>query len=319
MAGSRQDAPGGSPRGTDALRARLAPAVASFGRRARDARRRAERWRRPATIIAAAAFVAGAVVAAAALELDWSRIAPVPLLVILGCLAPAGLMLSAISLELSARALGRGVGHADAIAVSAYATVADILPLPGGAVIRGAALVRAGAGVAQSGVMVGLMAALTLCIRLLPAGVAFALWGSAYGWAIVGLGVLGITGMLGWLAMRTTPAVVLGFLLVRVAMLGVVAARIAAGFLAFGLEIGTLEALTLSIAAPIGTAVAIVPSGLGVTEALAAGLAALLSLSPAIAFLVAAVNRLASLAVAALAVLIAQMTRGKDHDRSRSR
>ncbi len=261
------------------------------------------RYRRPLTGIAATVFCVGLAAAALALDIDAAQVALPPLLVILFALAPLSLALSAVSLQLSAHALGLRIRFLPALSASSYAVVADLLPLPGGAVVRGAALVRAGASVAEGGVMVSVMAALTLSIRILPAGVALALWGSGYGWALVGAGAVGIVAMLGWLATRTTPAVVLGFLLVRIAMVGIGAMRIMAGFAALGAEIRPMEALTLTVAAPIGNAVTILPAGLGVAEGLAAALALILNLPASVAFIVAAGNRLVGLAIAGAAIL----------------
>ena len=268
-------------------------------------------WRRPLTVMAALVFLAGVGVAASMLDIDSADLSLLPLAVIVLAIVPASMALGAVSLQLSARALGRRMRFPDAIATTAYAAIAELLPLPGGAVVRGAALTRSGASLGSSSAMVTVMAIMTLCMRILPTGVAMGAWGITVGWALVAACVAGLGGTVGWLFLRTDAGVVAGFLAVRLASVALAAAHFMAGFLALGIALSPLEAVIFTAAGTIGNAATIVPAGLGITEGIASALALLMGVSPAAAFLVVAVNRLIGLCVAGIVVLHLAVARRK--------
>ena len=71
--------------------------------------------------------------------------------------------------------------------------------------------------------------------------------------------------------------------------------RIYLCFLALGEAAHFAQAAAFAVAAVLGSAVSVVPAGLGVREAVSAGLAPLVGLAPALGFLAASLNRLLDL------------------------
>lgn len=82
--------------------------------------------------------------------------------------------------------------------------------------------------------------------------------------------------------------------------------RLIIAFATFGVTIGWVDAALYAIAPTLGAAVAIVPAGLGVNEAIAAGLATLIAASSASAFLAIALNRVLGLVAGGAMVLAMQ-------------
>ena len=94
-----------------------------------------------------------------------------------------------------------------------------------------------------------------------------------------------------------------GLLALRIGMLGIVALQLLLCFRALGADAVLADAALHAIAPVVGSAVGIVPGGLGVSEAIGAALALLASASPAMAFAALALNRIAGYACALATVL----------------
>ena len=266
------------------------------------------RWRLPLTLGAAAVFIIGLGMSARYLDLNWSQVSIAPILLILLCLGPLGLVLAAISLQLSARAVGRRIGFRDALAASAIGRISEILPVPGGAMVRGAALVRSGAGLGESTWIVTLTAFLTLSMATALGSVPFMATGSPVGYIVLIAGGGGTLVSILWIVRRAGAAVAAAMVVLRLGNLVLGVARVSAAFAAIGLALGPVDAALFVICATLGTSVAIVPAGLGVAEVIAAALALLVQVPPAGAFLAVALNRVVGLVMSGVvAVIIATM------------
>jgi uncharacterized membrane protein YbhN (UPF0104 family) len=209
---------------------------------------------------------------------------------------------------------GREVGWPAAFEVSVYTSAANMLPLPGGVLTRIAALRGLGIGVGRGSL-------LTLLGLGLWGGVAFVFsgaWllrggeaGAGAAFLAIGAALLG-PALAGCLRMTRDPRLLAGLLLVRLGSIGLEAARMALAIRALGAAIAFEEASIFVVASFLGTVVSIAPAGLGVREAVVAGLSPFVGVDPALGFLAATVNRavgMAGLAVTASALLRIQARR----------
>lgn len=254
-------------------------------------------------------LVGGALWSWRELDLDAAQLSPGLLVLNLVVLSPLNLLIAAITLRITARALGRDMGTAQALRVVAAANVAELLPLPGGAMVRGAALVKAGAGVVESARIVTLTAMLTLAMSVAVSAAALAIFGVRVGAWLAILGAALSVGLLVLFARTMTRAILTGMIAVRLATIALSVVRLSVSFAILGAGIGLVEAAVYTAATSLGSTVAIVPAGFGVNEAIAAGLATLVSASPAAAFLAVALNRALGLLAGAAIVLFASFAR----------
>lgn len=262
-------------------------------------------------ILGLVVMLVGVVWSFSVLDLKWSTLSVGQLLWNALVLTPIILAVAALSFRVTGLALDCAIPAKRCLETVAAANVAELLPLPGGAIVRGAALVDAGASVAQSTRLVLLTSFLTLGLNVMLSLAALAFLLEARFWwaaALAGLATLAIVGML----LRTTGLrVVLSMIGIRLVMLAITVLRIISAFAILGGAIGVTEATLLSVAPTLGATVAIIPGGLGINEAIAAGLATLTTASPAIAFLAVALNRAIALAVGAVIVAVLPFLLGK--------
>lgn len=285
--GARETVPPGRSRWID-LAVRVQDILRAAGRR---------RWIR---LVGLAILLGGAGWSIAHLDLELAKLSFGLLALNLFVLAPIAVFLSALSLRISARALGREIGATEALHTAALANVAELLPLPGGAMVRYSALVKAGASFRESGGMITLTSVLTLSMTITLSATAFVLMGYVSGVPVLLAGATGVAATLLWMARRVRLGVLVGMVLVRLAMLALTVVRVTVAFATLGTAIGLAMAALLSVAPTLGSAVAIMPAGLGVNESIAAGLAALVASSPSAAFLATALNRALGLAAGAM-------------------
>lgn len=252
----------------------------------------------------------GAIWSVATLDLSWRTVSPGLLLVNLLALAPLNILFAAISLRINASALDCDIPTPRSIYTVAAANVAELLPLPGGAVIRGAALVDAGARLVDSTRIIILTSLLTLfmTVTLSLAALAF-LADPAWGWLALG-SALGLAGILFVMTRHIAATHLLAMLAIRIAILSLTMLRIGVAFAIFGAAISWVETALYAVAPTLGATVAIVPAGLGVNEAIAAGLAALIAGSSATAFLSVALNRVLELSAGAVMVFAMSLRKG---------
>jgi hypothetical protein len=233
----------------------------------------------------------GAAWSVAELGIDPAQLSPGFVLLNLFLLSPLILVLAAVTLRITAASLGVELRLRTALQTCATANVAELLPLPGGAMVRGAALMRAGAGAVESARMVTLTALLTLALAVTLAGTALAVLGAAPAAPVLAVGSVGTAASLTALARWARPRLLVAMLLVRLATMAVGVACLWVSFAMLGMAVPPAEAALYTLATTLGATVSVVPGGFGVNEAIAAGLAVLVSGAPAAAFLAVAANR----------------------------
>ncbi|GLQ34984.1 hypothetical protein GCM10007939_12670 [Amylibacter marinus] len=248
-------------------------------------------------------FFAGLFWALQNLGLAWGdlRLWPqVPVFMVLGFLAS---LAGALAFRITARAGGVTLGASRALGVVASANLAEILPLPGGALVRAGALKHGGASAADSGILVGIGAVLTLCIAVFVGGLG--LVGGAFqgGWIVLGGSSFGIGICAALLRARFGASALWQMLAVRVLIVSINLLRLYCAFAILGQVLGFAPLATLSVATTIGSAATIIPAGLGLSEAIAATLASAIAVSGGAAFLATALNRLSGLFMSGLILL----------------
>jgi hypothetical protein len=293
-----------------------ATAAAVLARLGNRGAARSPRAQRLLLVLALAVFVVSAVVAVRALD-------GIPLddrwhlwLLLAAGLSLATFAVNAAEFAVSAWFSGLRPGAAEAMRVSIFASAANVMPVPGAALVRTQALKRLGQGYRQAisataVIGVGWVAtgALVAGLFLVPAGQplvgGLTLLAGAVGWgAAVALlhAQVGADG-----ARRALPRVAA----VEVASVLVGTLRVWAVLRALGFDTGPAEAATLTGAAIVASAAGVFPGGIGIREALSAAVGAAVGLPAAAGALVAAVDRVVGYVVLALcsAVVLATSRR----------
>lgn len=220
---------------------------------------------------------------------------PALLLVAIG--VPLTLFLNAIEFILTGRLVGVTVSFVKALEVTIIGTAANMLPLPGGTLVRVAGLKAAGASYRRG-------TAGTLLVALVWIGIAFLYAGAwmgtiHFGWTslgFMGLGVVVLVGAVAWAGrLKSSFQSVLFVMTTKSALVVLDSARIYLCFSALGADATFAQASSLAVAGVLGTAVSFVPAGLGVREGVAAALSPLVGLAAGLSFLATFLNRMLGL------------------------
>lgn len=290
-------------------------------RRLAAARNPSPRARRVLSVLAVALFVGGLAIAIPNLDITLADLAIGPLLLVAVVLTPLTIVTNAAELRVMADATqdpGARLGWTEAIRIVVLATAANVLPIPGAALVRVQALRTRGAS-----------AAAATGINLAGAGA----W-IGTGLIAAGMALLGVGGWRALLALSVgiVACVVAGLATARVArpgrwrrsfsmLLGVEllatvvhGVRLLAVLAALQVPLGLVESLVIAVSAPLSAAAGIFPSGVGLAEALAALLGPLVGVAAAAALTATALNRVIGLLVTApLALLPGARPDGSDH------
>lgn len=263
----------------------------------REKLRKSERAKRLMLLFAFAAFLAG-IVFSIFMEPDaFTNIAWEPMVIVLLVTVPFSILANSLEYYLLARQIGLPVSLAYAVEVTIISSAANMLPLPGGALVRIAALRKAGASY-RGGVGATLLGA------IIWIGVSFVIAGGgvasmAPGFVAMSLIVLGILALVAGLILsaRTRGGLRIGALVVlnRTITVIITAARFYFCLIAIGYLPSYAQAAALTVSGVAGSAISIVPAGLGVRELVAAALAPVVLMPPAIGFLAASLSRVLGL------------------------
>lgn len=259
------------------------------------------RYRRPLIAVAALFFFGGMAWSVSQLDLRFTQIAWASILAALA-LSSVSLVINAVELQLCARAVGKNMQLHDALAHSSAATVANILPLPGSLLVRGAALKATGADWNQVGRVMLAAGVMWLAMSMAISG--YALIDGNVGLSISVFCVLITLGVVVWLWRQCGWLVTAGFVGVRLVLLALLIVRLSLLFTALASTLSLADVSAFALAGIVGSAVGLVPAGIGVTEAVGAAMAIAIGQNPASAFLVLAINRIMGLTLSGLAALV---------------
>jgi uncharacterized membrane protein YbhN (UPF0104 family) len=266
-------------------------------------RRPSARAERVALVLAATGMAVGLVslLLTGKLELEGLRWGPVAAVAVIG--VPLTVATNALEFWVTTWAVRRPVAAAAALRTTVLATAANVLPLPGGPLVRTHALQATGVRLTTAAVVTGAAGLLWVGLASVVAAWAGALAGApdSLVWISGGVGLaLCVAASIvvaraacrgrGWLTV-----VLLGF----TEMLSVLtsAGRLYLVFLALGFSPDVPVVFVLAMAGVLATAVGVVPAGLGVREALSALLAVTVDVSAAVGFAVSLLDRVIGLAI----------------------
>lgn len=263
-----------------------------------------QRYRWPLTLVGALLLAGGISWSIQQLALDPAQIRPEFLALVAAVLVPAGIVVAALNLQLMGRTVGTTIAFRTAIAATAYGRIAEILPIPGAAMVRGAALMHSGANLGQTTAVLVWSSLMTLSMVGICASYTIITMYPAIGWLIAAGSSAGVIVTSWWFLRHTSAANVGAMIALRIANVGLSVLRFWACFAALGIAVPFAKAAVFVVASSVTTYIGIVPGGLGISESLSAGLALIVDMQPSAAFLAAASDRIAGLAISGLVALL---------------
>jgi uncharacterized membrane protein YbhN (UPF0104 family) len=230
-------------------------------------------------------------------------------LTILACLMVPSLLYGGLGLNLLARSARLSIPLGKASVIAAYAYLAEMLPIPGGAIIRATALMKAGGSLQRSSALVLLTAILWISLAMLGTGLALLQTHQHLAVPALLVGGGSAIPIFGWLWSTAGIAIAVQTLLHRIAGIALMAVRLQFAFAVLHTSIDFTQTLPFALASLIGSASSIAPAGLGVSESLAALTATVSAYPPSTAFLAVGIDRLLSLVACACVALFTQLRR----------
>ncbi len=217
-------------------------------------------------------------------------------LILSGLLAvPGAVGLNVLEYGRTARLLGVEVDHPTSLRVVFYGTAANLLPLPGAALVRLQSLRSNGAPVVRATTALAGVGLLWVSVAAVAAGAGLLGQRAGIGLAFLVGGVVASFGSAGLLARQAVDprpfAVVAELVAVELGMVLLTGLRLLLVMIAMGLDAGVSDALVLGLSGSAAAAVGFLPAGLGVREAIGAGLGALVGLGAATGLLVVLIDR----------------------------
>lgn len=256
-------------------------------------------WRGPLIAASIALFLIGTWLSVRNLGLEPSSLRLWPM-VIQALLTPLTLIYAGTAMVLLARSAKISLTLRRGTALSSWATLAEALPVPGGAMVRAGVLMSGGTSVGRSSALVLASAVLWISLATLGCGGALLAHHLPGAWLIALTGAGGSAASLAWLSRIAGLGMASVTALHRVIGMALVAVRLHFAFLALGVLVPLTDTLPFALANIAGTAASIAPAGLGISESLAAAAAGTVKVAPGAAFLAVGMDRLICLAASAI-------------------
>lgn len=271
---------------------------------------------RPVLAILGLGFVLLTVVAARNLptdEMDDLRPAPIALAV---ALVAVTIWLSSESYRSQGLVLGVEVERSESVRTQVMAMSANLLPIPGAALVRTAALVNAGTTAAKATTTTSLTGLIWLAYSGLIAGPAFmandqTLIGTLA--VAIALGLLGVSAAITYrIAVGSTARAFWALSWPILGLIAIFGTRYALLIVGLGIDASVSQVLALVLVGALASAVGVFPSGIGVREVMAAAAAGLVDLPASVGYVVAAIDDAAVIVVIAVfaAVVVRAVPKG---------
>ena len=196
--------------------------------------------------------------------------------------------------------------------VSCWATLANVLPVPGALLVRSASLGRAGAKARDNALVLG--AGAIIWVLLTIAMVAFAIAPTIAVAAFSVLLILFAITVSVLLGRRFVSGAAAMMLILRFVLLALAVARLYAFLGLIDGQTAFRDAAVYAGSSLAGQVIGVVPAGIGIVEAVGAGLALMIDGAPAKAFFALSLNRAFGLLVAGLVVSTAGFVKGRRQD-----
>lgn len=280
--------------------------------------------RRVALILAVAGFAVGIALSIRAQPDILVNLSLGPVLMIILVAVPVTTGLNSLEFQMATRLLSQRISFRDSLETTIIGTAANMLPLPGSAMVKVARLKSLGVTVKSGAAMTLFMAMIWLGLALLYAGSwIVSLGGRAIGTILIVSGAtIFVVAMLAGIRQLGKWRLPLQLSAIRLVLIVVDASRFLICLFALGLTGSFAQASALTVSSVLGSAVSIVPAGLGVREAVAAGVGPFVGLAASSAFVATSLNRILGLATiapvaAGIAIRLKSVTQtGQDGDQS---
>jgi uncharacterized membrane protein YbhN (UPF0104 family) len=260
-----------------------------------------ESWRTPLLLIAAGVFLIGGAFAVMRSDITWSELRWTALVAAAVIGVPATLMVNALEFQLSARAIGSRVGLLDASRIAVTASAANLLPIPGGALVRIQALRQSGHAYRHAVSATLAIGVAWVAVAFLGAGLVVTARSPGPGVILTAIGAALLLATLALARVAFVPGrrarLVIAVLGVEILSVVVGAARLHLILIAVGADLGWATPMLLTLATVVSAAIGIAPSGLGLREALGGLLAPIGGATASLGFSASAIDRVISLFV----------------------
>jgi len=271
-------------------------------------------WRNTILVIAALGVLVASVWAwrssgLATDDLDW-----LPILILLVVAAPLSLVLKAAEFALAARVAGQRPPTSRLLEIAVVSSAANLLPLPGSLLVTVRSISEDGSSYGTALAASAVPGLTWLGVTGVGGGIAIAIAGPpALGALVIILGVIALGATL-MLFRSTAPrtgrvALAASIVAVETGWLAASALRLGLAVTALGVDIEPAQALALSVAGALTVAIGFLPGGLGLREALIAGLSPLIGLPFDTGVLLGSLDRVVWLAFLAVAGAVLATTR----------
>jgi len=244
------------------------------------------------------AFVLGVYFTSNTLNLNFDDLVLEPLLVIIFLTQPLLILLNSLELKLCGHAVGVDMSFHDSIYIGSSASLANILPLPAGLLVRGSFLVQRGGNLGFVSKILLVAGIMWLAVSMILSGTVIS--ESSISLTFTILGVAMVLALMAYITLISQFMIAFGFLLIRAVMVGIFALQLKLCFAVLGEVASFRDSAVYVVSGIAGAVVSIVPAGLGLTEAFGALLAKLDGASPAFAYIVLSLNRLIGFAMVGL-------------------
>jgi hypothetical protein len=238
-----------------------------------------------------------------------------PIVVAFAVAAPVSLVLKALEFRVAARVAGQRPSGRRSLDVAVVSSAANLLPLPGSLLVTVRSLSEDGTTYGRAIAASAVPGLAWLAITGVVGGTAIGIEGTpVLATIVVAAGVVAAVGA-ALLFRSSAPAegrmgLIASIVAVEAGWLAVSAFRLGLAVSALGVSIEPTQAVALSVAGALTVAIGFFPGGLGVREALIAGLAPLIGLPFDTGILLGSLDRVVWLAFLALAAAALATRRG---------
>jgi hypothetical protein len=263
------------------------------------------RVQRALLVVAAVVFFVGGWFAFRSLDVTWSEVRWIPLVIAALVGVPLTLLANTFEYLLSGRMLHHRMALMPSLRLTTISTAANLLPIPGAFLVRVQGLRAMGSRYSKALASTAVIGLVWIGVSCLLACILLAVGGR---WvAAIVLGAAGVPILIGayeWLR-RSVPVESerrrLAGLMVAVELFAVVvnAGRLVLILIGLGVDASLGQALVLAVSSSLAAAAGILPGGFGLRELIAALLAPLVGLPASAGFAATAVNRVIGIVVLA--------------------
>jgi hypothetical protein len=232
-----------------------------------------------------------------------------PIMIIIGALAPLTLLCNALGLRASAQLVGQNKELGTALKISTSATIANQLPLPAAFMMRVAALRSTSTSLAESIKATFFVSLMWMACALFAAAAAgYALGATAIATILALPAIIAL--IYGNHRLKRKPGKLFGkIVLLGIALSAIDTVRVYACFGAMGINVDLLECLYLTASSAFANAATFIPGGVGIREYLAAGLATATDIPPSQALIAVTMNRVTGLLSAGILLFLLDINR----------